>query len=147
MTRSVCHAAAATLDLLTDGLEIGDRIEVRDRDGVHMALHVERLPAGPAGPLFVFAHRPVGREPVPDPEVVLLRAAVGRWTPLSITLPSSHLVTASTDGAVVAERRDEHRRLVKLVDLWMRIVSANLLRTHHLLQEEEVCSPAEYQPA
>jgi hypothetical protein len=75
MTRSVCRTAAATLDLLTDGLDPGDRIEVRGRAGVHMALHVERLHDGPAGPLFTVAHRHPGQEPVPESRRTLWESA------------------------------------------------------------------------
>lgn len=143
MTNSVCQSAAATLELLTNGLQPGERVEVRDRAGVHMTLHVEQLPDGPAGALFVFAHRHVGRLPVPDPAVSLLRSTDGRWTPLSITLPLSHIVTAGTDGVVVAARRDEHRRLVKLVDVWMANVRAGLLQQSRP-ENQEIVAPAAY---
>ncbi len=142
MTKSVCQTAASTLDFLTRDIEPGERVEVRDRTGIHMTLHVERLPDGPAGSLFIVAHRHVGREPVPDPEVALLRTADGCWTPLSITLPLSHLVTVGPDGVFVA-RRDEHRRLVKLVELWMANVRLGLL-TQDRLEDQEIAAPFAY---
>lgn len=143
MTNSVCPSASETLNHLTDGLQLGERIEVRDRAGVHMTLHVDRLPDSPAGALFVFAHRHVGRQPVPDPAVSLLRSPHGRWIPLSITLPLSHIVTADTDGVVVAGRRDEHRRLVKLVDVWMANVRAGLLQRSRP-ENREIEAPVAY---
>lgn len=142
MTKSVCQAAAATLELLTRDLEPGERAEARDRTGVHMTLHVERLADGPAGSLFVLAHRHHGREPVPDPAVVLLCDGE-YWTPLSITLPLSHVLTAGMDGVVIATRRDEHRRLVQLVDVWMRNVRAGLLRQDRL-ENQEIAAPWAY---
>lgn len=143
MTKSVRQSAAATLELLTDGLQLGERVEVRDRAGLHMTLHVERLPDGPAGALFAFAHRHVGRLPVPDPEVILLHTANGCWTPLSITLPISHVVTAGADGVVVAGRRSEHRRLVNLVEVWMSNVRAGLLK-QGVLEDQKVQGPVAY---
>src|SRR5882724_8229052 len=67
MTTSVCHAAAATLALLTHDLEPGERAESRDRSGLHMPLFVERLQDAPAGSLFVVTHYYRGREPIPTP--------------------------------------------------------------------------------
>ncbi len=144
MTRPVCSSASDTLELLTSDLEPGGRAEFRDRAGVHMTLFVERLPDVPTGSLFIVAHYHRGREPIPDPEVALLRSSGGRWTPLSIALPQSVVVTAGNDGVVIEGRRDEHRRLVKLVDVWMANVSANLLRTQGVLQKEKMCSPVAY---
>ena len=60
--------------------------------------------------------------------------------------PFAHLVTVELDPLRVV-LRDEHRRLAKLADVWMRQVEANLLRAHHAFQKAEMCSPAEYQTA
>jgi len=139
MTTCVCSSASATLELLTDGLERGGRAEFRDPTGVHMTLYVERLQDARAGSLFIVAHYHRGRELVPDPEVALLRRS-DAWTPLSIALPLSVVVTAGNDGIVIGGRREEHRRLVKLVDVWMANVSANLLR--HSVPEEQRMLPA-----
>lgn len=113
-----------------------------------MTLHVERLADVAPGSLLTVAHAHSGHlgEPVPDPLVTLLRGLDGAWTPLEITTPFTHLVTVELDPLRVV-LRDEHRRLVKLVDVWMRQVEANLLRAHHAFQKEEMCSPAEYQTA
>ena len=48
--------------------------------------------------------------------------------------------------------RDEHRRLVKLVEIWTTNINQNLLRARYAFQNaflprgliEEMCSPAEY---
>jgi hypothetical protein len=136
-------AAAATLDLLTGDREVGTSVEIRDRTGVHMPVHVERLADATVGSVFTVAHRHVGREPVPDPEVLLLRTAEGLWLPLSITLPLSHLVTATADGTVLRGRRGEHRRLVKLVEVWMSNVRVNLLK-QDALEEQEISPTAAY---
>ncbi len=69
-----------------------------------------------------------GREPISDPEVAMRREADGRWTPLSIALPLSHLATVAPDGVAIAGCHDEHRRLVKLVEVWMANVRVNLLK-------------------
>lgn len=143
MTKSVCLAAASTLHLLTADLDPGARAELRDRTGVHMTLHVERLPDVVIGSVFTLAHRHAARESIPDPEVTLLRTAGGQWTPLSITLPLSHLVTATTDGGVLRGRRDEHRQLVALVEVWMSNVRVNLLK-QHALEDQEISPGASY---
>jgi len=140
MTTCVCSSASATLKLLTDGLEPGGRAEFRDRSGLHMTLYVERLQDARSGSVFVVAHYHRGREPMPDPEVALLLRPDGSWTPLSIALPLSIVVTAGNDGIVIGGRRDEHHRLVKLVDIWMANVRVGLLR--HSVQEEQRMMPA-----
>jgi hypothetical protein len=144
MTRSICSSASDTLELLTRDLEPGGRAEFRDRAGVHMTLFVERLPDVPAGSLFIVAHYHRGREPIPDPEVALLRRHDGRWIPLSIALPLCVVVTTGNEGVMTEVPSDEHCRLVKLVDVWMANVRANLLRTQGVLQKEELCSPVAY---
>jgi hypothetical protein len=146
MTTSICRSASATLEQLTRDLEPGGRAEFRDPAGVHMTLYVSRLPEVPAGSLFTIAHAHAGHigEPICDPLVTLLRAVDGSWVPLEITTPFAHVVTAEAGDPVRIVARDEHRRLLKLVEIWMRNVSANLLRAHHVLQKEEVCSLAEY---
>lgn len=143
MTKSVCHAAAATLELLTNDMAPGERLEFRDRSGVHMTLHVERLDNCAAASLFTVAHRHAGREPVPDPAVVLRRDGDGRWTPLSITLPLSHLVAAGMDGVVIATRRDEQRRLVMLTEVWMHNVRVGLLK-RDCPENQEIEAPVTY---
>lgn len=105
-----------------------------------MTLHVERLADVSDRSCFIVAHRHPAREPVPDPEVTLLRTADGCWSPLSIALPLSHLVTAGTDGVVIATRRDDHRRLVKLVEVWIANVRLGLLK-QGLLENQEIEAP------
>lgn len=143
MTKSVCLAAASTLHLLTADLDPGARAELRDRTGVHMTLHVERLPDVVVGSMFTLAHRHAARASIPDPEVTLLRTAEGQWTPLSITLPLSHLVTATADGGVLRGRRDEHCQLVTLVEVWMSNVRVNLLK-QDALEDQEISPGASY---
>lgn len=140
MTTSVCQATAETLEFITSGLETGEGVEFRDRTGMHMDLHVDRLQAVAGGSLFAVAHRHADREPVVDPEVTMLRTRDGHWIPLSIALPLSMVATAGADGVVLRERRGEHRKLVKLVDVWMRNVSINLLSRDSL--EDQEISPA-----
>ena len=145
MTRSVCNSASDTLDLLTRDLEPGERTEFRDRTGVHMTLYVERLPDVRAGSIFTVAHAHTGHlgELVCDPLVTLLRGPDGSWTPLEISTPFTHLATVELDPRRVV-LRDEHRRLVKLTDVWMLNIRANLLRAHSSLQKEEMCSLVAY---
>lgn len=143
MIRSVSPSACGTLERVTDGIEAGECVEIRDRSGVHMTLHVERLADRPAGSVFVLAHRHIGREPVPDPEVTMLRGSDGHWTPLAIALPFSSLTTASTDGSVMATRRNEHRRLITLVEVWMTNVRTNLLKAG-APENEEIRGPVVY---
>lgn len=143
MIRSVCPWACSTIERVTDGIEPGECVEIRDRSGVHMTLHVERLADGPAGSVFVLAHRHPGREPVPDPEVTMLRGSDGHWTPLSIAMPFSSLMTARPDGSVMATRRNEHRRLIKLVEVWMTNVRTNLLKAV-APENEEIQGPVVY---
>jgi hypothetical protein len=143
MRKSVCRAAAATLDVLSADLEPWTRTELRDHAGIHMTLHVERVQDGASGALFMVAHRHVGRESIPDPEVTLLRTAEGRWTPLSIALPFSNLVTMAADGTLLRGRRGEHRRLVKLTEVWMNNVRVNLLK-QDVLEEQEIPPAARY---
>ncbi len=149
MTRSVCNSGSATLELLTRDLEPGGRVEFRDRTGLHMTLHVERLADAPEGSLFTLAHGHAGHlgELVPDPFVKLFRGVDGSWTPLEIATPFTQVVTAEAGDTVRVVLREEHRRLVKLVEVWMRNVKVNLLSARHVFQKEEVCSPAEYQTA
>jgi hypothetical protein len=113
-----------------------------------MTLHVARLADVAPGSLFTIAHAHTGHlsELICDPLVTLLHHVDGSWTPFEITTPFTHLVTVELDPVRVV-LRDEHRRLVKLVDVWMRQVEANLLRAHHAFQKEAICSPAEYQTA
>jgi hypothetical protein len=79
MTRPICPSASVTLELLTRDLEPGDRVEFRDRTGVHMTLHVERLADVAPGSLLTVAHAHSGHlgELVPDPLVTLLRGLDG----------------------------------------------------------------------
>jgi hypothetical protein len=143
MTRSVCQLAATTLELLTEDLQPGEHFELRDRAGVHMTLHVERLADVSDRSCFIVAHRHPGRVPVPDPEVALLRETDGRWTPVSIALPLSRFVTAHMNGSVFAGRRDEHRRLLKLVDVWMHNVRVHLLK-RGVAENQEIVAPVAY---
>lgn len=142
MTRSVCNSAAATLETLTRDLDPGERTEFRARTGVHMTLYVERLRDVSAGSLFTAAHAHAGHlgELVPDPMVTLLRCLDGSWVPLEISTPFARVVTAETGDRVRIVPRDEHRRLVKLVEAWMRNVRVNLLGSAHAFREEEMCS-------
>ena len=146
MTRSVCSSASATLEILIRDLDPGERCEFRNRAGVHMTLHVERLADCAAGSLFTIAHAHAGHlgELVPDPMVTLLRSLDGSWTPLKISTPFTQVVTAEAGDAARVVLRDEHRRLVTLVDVWMRKVEVNLLRASHILEKEEMCSPVAY---
>lgn len=141
MTRSVCNSASATLELLTRDLDSGERAEFRDRSGVHMTLHVSRLADCAAGSLFSIAHAHAGHlgELVPDPLVTLIHGVDGSWVPLEISTPFAHLVTADTGDRVPVILRGEHRRLVALVNVWMRNVEVNLLK-RDALQGEEMCS-------
>jgi hypothetical protein len=129
MTTSVCSSASATLALLTRDLEPGEPVEFRDGSGVHMTLHVERLADCASGSLYTLAHRHAGHlgELVPDPLVTLLSCRVESWTPLEIATPFAHLVTVELDPLRVV-LRDEHRRLIKLTELWMANIKANLLK-------------------
>jgi len=122
-------------------MDPGERAEFRDPAGVHMTLYVSRFQDVPAGSLFAVAHAHAGHlgELVADPSVLVLRVLDGSWTPLEIATPFAHVVTAEFDPVRVV-LRDEHRRLVKLTEVWMRNVSANLIRAHHVLQKEEMCS-------
>jgi hypothetical protein len=130
MTRSVCSSASATLELLTRDLEPGERVEFRDRSGLHMTLHVERLSDCASGSLFTLAHVHAGHlgELVPDPLVTLLRGLDCSWTPLEISTAFAEVVTAEARDAVRVLLRDEHRRLVKLTEVWMRNVKAGPLK-------------------
>ena len=149
MTKSVCNSASATLALLARDLEPGEHAEFHDRSGVHMTLHVERLADGASGSLFTLAHAHSGHlgELIPDPRVVVLRSVDGSWTPTEISTPFACIVTAEAGDPLRVVARDEHRRLVKLVEVWMRNVRANLLRAQPALRKEEMCSPVEYQTA
>jgi hypothetical protein len=149
MTRPVCRSASATLELLTGDLEPSGRTEFGDRTGKHMTLYVARLADCGAGSLFTVAHAHAGHlgELVPDPMVTLLRGLGGSWVPLEIATPFAHVVTAEAGDPVRVVLRDEHRRLAKLVDVWMVDVRDGLLRAEPVLQKEEMCSPAEYQTA
>ncbi len=149
MTRSVCISASATLELLTRGLEPGERAEFRDPAGAHMTLCVSRFQDVPAGSLFAVAHAHAGHlgELICDPSVLVVRAIDGSWTPLEISTPFTLVVTAEAGDTARVVLRDEHRRLVKLVEVWMRNVRSNLLRAQPVLRKEEMCSPVEYQTA
>ena len=149
MATSVCSSATATLDLLARDLGPGERTEFRNRHGLRMTLYVERLPDVPAGSRFTVAHAHAGHlgELICDPMVTLLRGMDGSWTPLEISTPFARVVTAEVGDTARVVLRDEHRRLVKLVEVWMRQVQANLLGAQPLFQKEEMCSPAEYQTA
>ncbi len=133
MTTCVCSSASATLELLTRDLELGERAEFRDPAGVHMTLYVSPLQVVSAGPSFTIAHAHVGHlgELIPDPMVTLLRSLDGSWTPLEISTPFACIVTAEAGDSARVVLRDEHRRLVKLVEVWMRNVRANLLPGAH----------------
>lgn len=149
MTKSVCLSASATLELLTRDLEPGERVEFRDRMGVHMTLHVERLADVSAGSLFTLAHAHAGHlgELICDPMVTLIRELDGSWVPLEVATPFTRMVTAEVGDPVRVLLRDEHRRLVKLVEVWTASIHVNLLSARNAFQREEVCSPAEYQTA
>jgi hypothetical protein len=146
MTGSVCSSASATLELLTRDLEPGERAEFRDPAGMHMTLFVSRLQDAPAGAPFTIAHAHANHfgELICDPIVTLLRAIDGSWTPLEIATPFAHVITAEAGDTARVILRAEHRRLVKLVEVWMRNVKANLLRARPVLQKEEMCSLVAY---
>ena len=144
MTRSVCSSASATLETLTRDLEPGERSEFRDPAGLHMTLYVSRFQDVAAGSLFAVAHAHAGHlgELICDPSVLVVRAIDGSWVPLEIATPFSLVVTAEASDGVRVVLPIEHRRLVKLVDVWMR--KANILRAQPVLGKEEMCSLVAY---
>jgi hypothetical protein len=146
MAKSVCLSTSGTLALLTRDLEPGQRTEFRDPAGEHMTLFVSHLADPAAGSVFTLAHAHAGHlgELICDPLVTLLRTVDGSWVPLEISTPFAHVVTVEAGDAVHVVLRDEHRRLVKLTEVWMRNVEVNLLRARHVLQKEEMCSPVAY---
>lgn len=111
-----------------------------------MTLYVERLPDVPASSVFTVAHAHTGHlgELICDPLVTLLRGPDGSWTPAEISTRFARVVTAEAGDIVRVILRDDHRRLVTLVNVWMRQVRANLLGAQPVLQKEEVCSLVAY---
>ena len=111
-----------------------------------MTLYVARLADRAPGSLFTLAHAHTGHlgELVCDPLVTLLRGPDASWTPLEISTPFARVVTTEARGTMRLVQRDEHRRLVTLVNVWMRRVRANVLCAQPVLQKEEICSLVAY---
>lgn len=130
----VCDDACRVLDVLTRGLGPGEGRTLREPSGVHMPLRARRLEDCVAGERFAVGHYHEGRTGtvltvVPDPEIELLRAPSGMWTPLSHRMPLATGVTVTvTAGSVNVVAVAAHPRLVKLVEVWIANVDANLLR-------------------
>jgi hypothetical protein len=146
--KPVCEAARRLLDELARGLAPGGERNVREPSGVHMPLFVRRLDDCDAGSCFAFGHYHEGRTGtvltlVPDPEVQLLRAPSGKWTPLSYRTPlAAGAAVIVAAGSVSVVDVAGHSRLVKLVDVWMVNVKANLLVSD--LPAKELCAASSY---
>jgi hypothetical protein len=144
---SVCDAARLALDRLTLDIGPGGERTVLEPSGLHMPLRVRRFNDSAHGSLFSVGHyheSTVGtvRALVGDPEVVLLRVQSGVWIPLSLRTPFANVAMAETSGFPRPRLSSEHARLVKLVEVWMRNVEANLLRGNVL--EEQINRAASY---
>jgi len=106
-----------------------------------MPLRVRRVGDSALGSLFSVGHyheSTVGTALllVDDPQVTVLRTESGDWVPVSLRTPFAHVVTAEATDSVRLLRTDEHARLVKLVEVWMRNIRTNLLDADGL--EEEI---------
>ena len=66
----------------------------------------------------------------PDPEVTFLRAS-GRWTPLTYQSGDIHRSAVQTKrGGYLKGVPGVHAKLIRLTDLWMRRVDAQLRLRH-----------------
>jgi hypothetical protein len=141
LPKTVCATAGQVLDRVARDLEPGEGRTLREPSGVHMALRVRRLADDAPSLRFVVGHyheSAVGTAQVlvGDPEVMLLRTESGDWVPVSFRTPFTHVVSVEAHDSVRLLRGPEHPRLVKLVEVWMRNVEANLLDADGL--EEEI---------
>jgi hypothetical protein len=118
--KTVCRLAAAILDELTAGLDVGNSRKL-DRGLGFMAVHVECLHQSGLGPLFSVAHYYESNgDLVPDPDVVFVRGADG-WSPVSFQNSIAHraAVTFHDDGTTEVDAK-EQADLVAFCNQWMR---------------------------
>lgn len=118
--KCLARAAAAVLDELTSGLDVGDSRTV-DRGLGFMPVHVECLHRSGLGLLYSVAHYyEQNGDLVPDPDVVFVRTATG-WAPLSFQNAVAYRVAVQVheDGAIEVDER-EQRDLAAFCNHWMR---------------------------
>lgn len=116
----VCKNAAAVLDTLTEGLDVGASRKV-DRGLGFMPVHVECLHRSGLGPLFSVAHYyEQNGDLVPDPDVVFVRAADG-WSPISFQNSLAYRVAVHfhEDGTIEVDEK-EQSDLASFCNHWMR---------------------------
>jgi hypothetical protein len=114
------RAAAAVLDELTSGLDVGDSRKI-DRGLGFMPVHVECLQRTGLGLLFSIAHYyEQNGDLVPDPDVVFVRTANG-WSPVSFRNSIAYRVALHfhEDGTIEVDEK-EQTDLVSFCNLWMR---------------------------
>lgn len=117
---SVSRKAAAILDELTSGLDVGDSRKV-DRGLGFMPVHVECLHHSGLGPLFSVAHYyEQNGDLVPDPDVVFVHTTNG-WSPISFQNSLAYRVAVHfhDDGTTEVDER-EQADLVSFCNQWMR---------------------------
>jgi hypothetical protein len=121
--QTVSRTAAAVLDALTEGLDVGGSRKV-DRGTAFVPVCVEYLEQRSIGPLFSIAHYfEENGDLVPDPDVVFVRAAAG-WAPISFQNLLAYRValTFHEDGMVEVDAH-EQRDLVHFCEQWMRNIA------------------------
>jgi hypothetical protein len=114
------RAAAAVLDDLTSGLDVGDSRKI-DRGLGFMPVHVECLQRTGLGLLFSVAHYyEQNGDLVPDPDVVFVRTANG-WSPVSFQNSIAYRVAAHfhEDGTIEVDEKQQ-TDLVSFCNQWMR---------------------------
>jgi hypothetical protein len=119
----VSGGAAAVLDELTAGLDVGDSRKI-DHGRGYMPVHVECLHRSGLGPLFSVAHYYESQgDLVPDPDVVFARTATG-WAPVSFqnSIAYRAAVRFDSDGTIEVDEV-EQADLVSFSVLFLRNIS------------------------
>jgi hypothetical protein len=107
------------LDELTANLDVGDSRKV-DRGLGFMPVHVECLYRSGFGLIYSIAHYyEQNGDLVPDPDCVLVRAAVG-WSPVSFQNSIAYRVAVHfhEDGTIEVDEK-EQADLVSFCNVWM----------------------------